>query len=148
MASGTGAKQPRPFDTDSFLIKVDNCASRTMSPFTQDFVAGTLEKIRNHSVLGHVGQRTMITHEGTIRWRFKNNKGQARDVTITNSYLAPNTAVLLSPQHWAHQVKDNFPNKRGTWLATYKDEIEIMWDQRKNTLKLPLDPNETKVGTL
>jgi hypothetical protein len=99
ITSGMGAKRPRLFDTDSFPIKVDNCASRTMSLFTQDFFAGTHKETRNHSVLGHAGQRTMITHEGTIQWKFENAKGQARDFTITNSYLVPNSAVqLLLPQ--------------------------------------------------
>jgi hypothetical protein len=149
MAAGTGTKRPRLFDTDTFPIKVDNCASRTTSPFEKDFVAGTLKRIRGCSVEGYTVQTMMVTREGTVQWMFENNKGKVREVKITNSYLVPNSKVrLLSPQHWAQQVKDHYPTRQGTWNATDNNEIEIQWDQRKNTKEMPVDPNKTDVVTL
>jgi len=38
--------------------------------------------------------------------------------------------------------------KRGTWSGTYDDCIELWWGQRQYKRTVPLDPNETNVGTI
>ena len=55
---------------------------------------------------------------------------------------------ILSPQHWLQTAKDNKPNPRGTWCATYDDKIVMWWNQRKYKQSCPIDPNETNVATI
>ena len=70
-------------------------------------------------------------------------------ITLPNSYYVPGASShILSPQHWSQTAKDNKPNPRGTWCATYDDEIVLWWNQRKYKQSCPIDPNETNVTTI
>ena len=52
-------------------------------------------------------------------------------ITLPNSYYVPGAlSHILSPQHWLQTTKENKPNPRGTWCATYDDEIVLWWNQR------------------
>jgi hypothetical protein len=137
------------FDTDSKPIKIDNCSTRTMSGCRNDFITDTLIQVQNKSVRGYAGTCTPITHQGTIHWRVADDNGTTRDIIIPNSYYVPtSTTRLLSPQHLAQQMKDNYPMKRGTWCATYEDSICLQWNQRTHSITVPLDPNSSNVGTI
>ena len=64
-------------------------------------------------------------------------------ITLPNSYYVPGAlSHILSPQHWLQTAKDNKPDPRGTWCATYDDEIVLWWNQRKYKRSYPIDPNE------
>jgi Reverse transcriptase (RNA-dependent DNA polymerase) len=137
------------FDTDSYQIKIDNCCSRSMTHAMSDFVPGTLKPIKNLSVSGFGGSSTRITHEGTIRWNITDDGGIAREILIPRSLYVPEGRTrLLSPQHMAQQLKDNHPNPRGTWCATYHDSVVLQWNQRTHTKTVSLDPESTNVGTI
>ena len=70
-------------------------------------------------------------------------------IIIPNSiYTKEGTSRLLSPQHWAQVVKDNYPIKRGTWCATYENEIILYWDQRKYKRTIPIDPKQSNVASI
>jgi hypothetical protein len=148
--SGTEGEKPKKvrFDTDSFEIKVDNCCTRSITPYVGDFV-GTVTPVHGHSVRGFNGQSTKITNMGTVRWTINDDDGVARDLVITNTYYVPGApARLLSPQHWAQQAKDCAPLPKGTWCATYDTEIVLQWSQRKYTKTISLDPTAQNVGTM
>jgi hypothetical protein len=100
------------FDTDSIPIKIDNCCTRTMSYSRADFIKGTLVPLQDKSVLGFGASRTQITHMGTIRWKIADNNGVVQTLTIPNSFFVPTGTVrLLSPQHLAQEMDDNFPSQ-------------------------------------
>ncbi len=137
------------FDTDSVPIKVDNCCTRTISFCRDDFIEETLTPVENKVVKSFSGTLTPITHQGTIRWWVTDDDGVSRHIIVPGSYLVPEgTTRLLSPQHWAQQVNDNSPIKRGTWCATYDDEITIQWNQREFQKTIKIDPNTTNVATM
>jgi hypothetical protein len=137
------------FGTDSFAIKVDNCASRTMSFQKSDFIAGTLKKVKDKGVRGFGNTITKITHDGTIKWRIYDDNGMSHDIIIPNSYYVPaGKSRLLSPQHWSQQANDNHPAQNGTWCATYHDSVVCYWDQQKFKITVPIDPGNSNVGTI
>ena len=87
--------------------------------------------------------------EGTVEWQIEDDDGKTHTITIPGTIYSPQAHCrLLSPQHWAQKAKDFKPNPRGTWLGTYHDCIELWWDQCKYKRAVPLDPNETNVGTI
>ena len=137
------------FDTDSVPIKVDNCCTRTISFCREDFLEDTLTPVHNKVVKSFSGTLTPITHEGTIQWWVSDDDGTTRKICVPKSYLVPNgTTRLLSPQHWAQQINDNIPLKRGTWCATYDDEVILHWNQREFQKTIKLDQDKANIATM
>jgi hypothetical protein len=54
------------FDSDSTPIKIDNCATRTMSNELSDFDEGTMREVEDLEVHGYGGHVMPITQIGTI----------------------------------------------------------------------------------
>jgi hypothetical protein len=99
------------WDTDSYPIKVDNCCTKSMSFDIRDFDPQSLREVHNHRISGTVmGSGTHIQKQGTIVWNILDDQGIPREIRIPNSFYAPGTASrLLSPQHWAQELDDNYP---------------------------------------
>jgi hypothetical protein len=103
------------FDTVSFPICVDNCATRSMRFSKNYFEKGSLHP--SSLMVKGFGQdiRSQVTHKGTTIWQIFDDVGTAHTIRLPDSLLIPiSTDRLLSPQHWAQQAKDNYPMKRGT----------------------------------
>lgn len=66
--------------TDAFNIKVDNCASRSMSFNVSDFVSGSLVPLSDKGVRGFGNTVTPITHMGTISWSIYDDDGRSHDI--------------------------------------------------------------------
>jgi hypothetical protein len=108
------------FDTDSVPIRVDNCATDSISNNRQDF-EGPVTPVRGR-VKGISGYSNPGIQRGTIAWNIEDDNGRVHRLCLPISYYVPDsTSRILSPQHWAQQVKDNKPMPRGTWCATYED---------------------------
>ena len=72
---------------------------------------------------------------------------------MSHKILLPNSLYsteapfrLLSPQHWSQIAKDDLPQPKGTWCATYDDSMVLEWQQQKYFWTVPLDPG-TNVAT-
>ena len=142
-----GGKTAR-FDTDSVPIRVDNCASRCLSSNIDDFIDAP-RKIHHRVVKGIGSNRIRDIYEATMQLRIEDDQGIEHDIIIPNAYYVPDARCrLLSPQHWSQEAKDNRPSRDGTWCATYSDRIVLYWKQRKYQRTIPLDPDETNVGTI
>ena len=118
MANDTKDTRAQPlaarFDSDSFIIGVDNHASKCMSNRRQHFV-GPIQPLTNQRVQG-VGGLLQVKGKGTIRWRIKDDDGKIRNVLIRGALYIPDLPIcLLFPQHWSQQANDNLPQKNGTW---------------------------------
>jgi Reverse transcriptase (RNA-dependent DNA polymerase)/GAG-pre-integrase domain len=136
------------FDTDSVPIKVDNCCTRTMSPYITDFV-GVMTPVSGKYVQGISGTSSAILNQGTIRWKITDDDGATRTILIPNSYHVPMVRTrLLSPQHWAQQSKDDKPKQKGTWCATYAENVVLHWNQGKYQKTIKLDKNGSNVATM
>ena len=144
---GSGRKIAK-FDTDSYPIKVDNCATRSISPHIKDFVDVPV-KCRRYPGLKGINGNISEIYRGTIRWYIPDDTGKVHEITLPDSFYIPKArSRLLSPQHWAQIARDHRPRRRGTWSGTYDDAIELYWQQRKYTLTVPLDPESTNTGTI
>ena len=105
--------------------------------------------MQNYRVKGYSGKPVQITHKGTIQWEILDDSGKRQTIKIPESYYVPNSNTrLLSPQHFSQQSNDNFPSKRGTWCATYDDEIVLQWQQRSITKTCKLEKGSSNVGTM
>jgi hypothetical protein len=99
------------YDSDSFIIAVNNCSSCCITNSMLDFV-GKPKRI-NLLVRG-IGGHAAATYVGTVRWSFEDCNGKIHSFLISNTYYnADSPYRLLSPQHWAREQK----NGRGTWYG-------------------------------
>ena len=73
------------FDSDSYLLALDNCASKCMSFDENDFVPGTLIDVME-DVQG-IGRIT-AHKQGTLKWSFEDDDGVVDTFLIPESYLA------------------------------------------------------------
>jgi GAG-pre-integrase domain len=137
------------FEIDSVPIKVDNCCTQTITGYMSDFIPGTVKPVSGKQVRGFGQTTNKITHKGTIRWSGYDDIGKHHDIIVTNSYYVPDCAIrLLSPQHWAQERNDNYPNEDGTYCTTYKDCVELYWNQRKTVKTMEIDANHNNVATM
>ena len=135
--SARAQREDHGYDSDSFWIDVDNCCSRCLS----DFVTPPTRV--NVSVRG-IGGSVSANLMGTVKWSIEDDDGVVHSFLLHNMYYnADSPYRLLSPQHMAQVLKDDFPKRRGTWCGTFGDAIELYWDQRKykRTIRLSLSSN-------
>ena len=136
-----------PFDTDSGLLRIDNCATRSISPYTEDFI-GKLTPLPNRKVQG-IGGKVGRLMSGTIKWDIEDDEGVVHSIRIPNSiYLPQAPSRLLSPQHWAQEARDNVPVKNGTWCATYGTQVVLYWGQQQFKRTIALDKEGSNVASI
>ena len=127
-----------PFNSDSVIIHVDNCASRCITNSLGDFVRPPQKVVGR--VKGMGGDKVAVSAIGTIRWTFDDDNGRTHTFLIPGTlYIPESPARLLSPQHWAQERKDDTPVKDGTWQATFADHVLLVWGQRTYSRKIPFD---------
>jgi hypothetical protein len=84
--SRTGGLRTR-FDTDSIAIKVDNCASASMSPHIEDFIDAPI-RCKNVRIKGFTATSSEV-YKGTIQWVIEDDRGQTHKIVLPNSYYVP-----------------------------------------------------------
>ena len=141
--SKSSAYLPVPFDSDSFLIMIDNGASKCMTNNLAHFVGSP--KIVDKQVKG-LGNGH-ISKQGTILWTWEDDSGNIHKHYINNAlYCKELPLCLLSPQHLAREVDDNYPKKNGTWLAANDNHMILYWGQQQFHSTIPLSPNISGVA--
>lgn len=140
------------FDSDSVPIRIDNCCSRTLSFCKNDFDLTTFKEIPSDQkvvIKGFGNTLTTITHSGTISWHITDDNGVQQNIRIPNSFYVPSSQVrLLSPQHWAQEVRDHAPNPQGTWCATHHDRVILYWNQGKSIKTIKLDTTKSNTAIM
>ena len=117
------------FDTDSIKVAIDTGASRSISSKVTDFEGDITPT--NQTIDG-IANGLSATGKGTIVWNIQDDQGRVHHIRIPNSLYVPASPIrILSPQHWAQEVYDKSPRRRGTWCATYEDGCELFWQQNK-----------------
>jgi hypothetical protein len=82
-------------------------------------------------------------------WKILDDTGTPRHIRVPNSYFIPGTvSKLLSPQHWAQEMRDNHPKMHGTRCITTSDAITVLWDQLQYVKTIPLDPSGNNVADM
>jgi hypothetical protein len=115
------------FDSDSFTIHVDNCASRCMTNCINHFISPPNQPAFNTKVKGIKSNTSLeVKGEGTIKWRIADDDGRVHSHIIHNALYVPDIpAYLLSPQHWAQSANDTFPNSNGTTCITTRNAVVL-----------------------
>ena len=146
VAKDKGRAQITRFDSDSKMIRVDNCASYCISNDKADFIT-ELKPIRRK--LKGLGGTLAGIQTGTIRWRVQDDLGAIHEIELPNSLYVPESpSKLLSPQHWAQTAKDHRPLQHGTWCATYHDRVVLHWNQRTAQRTIALNQGSSNVAAL
>jgi hypothetical protein len=126
------------FDSDSFVMAVDNCCTKCVTNCMADFV-GPTESV-NTRITG-VGGIIPATVKGTVHWTIEPDRGMPRTFVIKDVLYNKDVPYrLFSPQHVAELEQDDYPKPDGTWCATYKDRVVLYWNQRQQSRTIPLDP--------
>jgi hypothetical protein len=101
----------------------------------------------NNTIKGIGGSIDGVS-KGTIKWKTTGNSGMHHELILpTSLYVPSSTSCLLSRQHWAYEANDNSPKQRGTWCATYENEVHLFWDQEKYCKRIKLDRMSGNVAT-
>jgi hypothetical protein len=135
------------FDSDSFIIGIDNHASRSISNNIDHF-STALRLPKNGFIQGVGGELLQVKGEGTLVWHIEDDSGRTHKITIKESLHVPKAPIcLLSPQHWSQSADDKNPNPHGTWCADYHDCLVLKWDQEQYQRTIPWD-RRTNVARL
>jgi hypothetical protein len=118
------------YDTDSKTIRIDNCASYSISFDKNDFITPLKPVRQKVKGLGGVldGLQT-----GTIEWMIEDDEGMPYVIKLPGSLYVPNSpSRLLSPQHWAQTTSGDQP-----WCETYHDEVRLLWNGGRKPQSCP-----------
>ena len=131
------------FDTDSVKMAIDNCATRSISPNPHHFEDLSLKYVGRCRGLGDkIGSGPSIAGVGTLVFTIQDDSGQWHVIKIPNSLYIPSAGdILISPQHWSQEAKDNFPRKNGTCYIGGDADLVLYWRQRKFKRTIRLDPS-------
>ena len=119
-----------PLDTDSYPINIYNCYTESITNNLKDFVGKPLPIASR--IVGFTGGQTLAVFRFTLQWDIKDDEGVSQKILLPNSLYSPEAPFcLLFPQHWSQIAKDDLPQPKGTWCATYDDSVVLEWQQRK-----------------
>ena len=122
-AKTTHQETSTKFNTDSYLIGIDNRYTACISCNIDDFV-GLLVKT-NRAIKGFGGTRITNIYKGTLLQHWVDNKDMVHKFVIPNSfYVLSRNICLLSLQHWAREIYDIKP-KEGTGCTTTSTKFQL-----------------------
>ena len=120
-------------------VVIDTGASRISSGFRDDFVPGTLKKLKDpYRLDGIAGSSSSATHEGVVKYEVLGDNGSIVTVKAKGLFLTDLGCRLYSPQYHFKELKEQ--GKSG-------GSVEIFWDKAKlklpgnKSITIPLDNN-------
>jgi hypothetical protein len=107
------------FDSDSYLIRVDNHASRCMA--TAPHLFEDLHLDNDKGQVDGINSGLDIAGQGTFRFNITNDDGKIHAIKVPNSLYVPNLKrCLLLPQHWVQEA-----GYKQTWMENYRDSCVL-----------------------
>ena len=126
------------FDTDSFKISVDNCASRCLANNNAYFEDLRPLSSLDHNHVGGINGGVEVVAMGTFVFDIEDDNGTLHTIKIPNSALVPQLKMcLLSPQHWAQEANDHYPHPRGTRMENDDRCCVLLWNQAQYRKTIP-----------
>ena len=129
-STGDGVKHTSKykFDSDSYMIGIDNHVSRCISNDINHFITALTPTPRSY--LRGIPVDLKVQGEGALVWHIDDYQGRSHRIKIKNCvYVLGLPSCLASPRHWADQVDDHYPRPDGTWCATYAKNCMLQWDR-------------------
>jgi len=97
-ATETGNSEDYSYDTDSYVVLIDNHASRSILHSIHDFQASSM--VPTDATVGGIGGQIKATMIGTIIWTITDDDGRQQSIKIPKSLYTPTGKDrILSPQH-------------------------------------------------
>jgi len=125
------------FDSDSFLIGIDNHSSKCISPKLSDFIHPIKP---SNGVLKGISGKLSVYGTGTVVWKVLDDDGVKHSIQVKDCLYVPEAPMrLLSPQQWSQQMYKSTGNKSGTWYATYSDKCMLHWNSNSLHKTILLD---------
>lgn len=124
------------FDTDSFLIGIDNHSSMSISNKKSDFI-GKISPCEAE-IKSFGGNKLKASGTGTVEWKILDDVNNLHVLRIHDVLYVPQAHVrLLCPQQWAQQVQKRSPSNNGTFSINYSDKLVLYWNDGKSTKTIP-----------
>ena len=116
------------FDSDSFLIYIDNCATVCVTNNVNHFIR-PLTPTSRKCIKGMGDAMITIKAAVMIQWLIQDNKGHVHQLDIPNTMYVPDSPVcLLLPQLWAQEARNEYPNREGTYCKSTASTCTLYWD--------------------
>ena len=130
---------PCHFDSNLFLIGVDNHTTMTISNDKSHFIGPI--RPTNVGVKGSGNNMVKATGKGALKWKIEDDEGKVHIFMIHNALYVPQSSLcILCPQQWAKQANDHYPIHNGTCCIDNADTCELEWNQHKYKCTIPWDP--------
>lgn len=85
--------------------------------------------------------------QGTLIFKLEDNNGIVNTIKLSGSLYVPVLlCLLLVPQHWSEQARDEKPLPDGTCAHFGNNSCKLFWDQRKYCKAIPYN-DHTKMPT-
>ena len=124
------------FDTASFQIGIDNCASYCITNNKSHFISPPTKV--NTKVRTFDG-KCPVQFKGDVVWCIEDDMGRTHHFLIKGVYYMTTIPLcLLSPQHWAQQAQDHKPTPYGTGCDSVDDHATLYWRQKTCTRTVPI----------
>jgi hypothetical protein len=91
--------------------------------------------------VGGISKGLAIKGKGALVFDINDDTGKPHCIKIPISLFLPGLKMcLLSPQHWAQEVGDNYPLPHGTRMENNAHSCVLWWGQGKFLKMIPFDP--------
>ena len=119
------------FSSNSEYVYVDNCANTHISNQRQNFISFTPSRRGSRYKVSTVGGAASPEGEGTVRWSWKDDKGQSHTFNLPNcKYYPDSPACILSPSQLGLSLRDY---DRGTGIDSGIYSSTFYWKGRSST---------------
>ena len=126
------------YDSDSFQIALDNCASTCFTNNMNDFCEKPTKVRQTVTGLG----KAIVEYKGTVLWCILDDQGRKHEFRIPNTHYQPSLPFrLLSPQRIAQVQKDH----EGTGTSTTGSHVELFWGGKRYKRTVPLNDSNIAV---
>ena len=136
-------KHDNKFDSDSYLIGIDNHASASMTNSENDFIdKPTVVDLKIKGIKGHLTTSKI----GTVRWIIQDDNGRNHRFDIPGTYLVPELPIrLLSPQHVAKEMMKTSTMPDNMQCITFADRVLLSWHHGKYSRTILLNQSNVPI---
>ena len=93
-----GDLQPCQFDSNSFLIGIDNHATKMISNDKSHFIGPI--RPTNIGVKGFGNNMVKASGKGTVKWKIEDDEGKVHVITIHNALYIPQSSLCILCPHF------------------------------------------------
>ena len=130
------------YDSDSFIIGIDNHASKCISKYKEHFISftSTSNMAKSPAIKDFKGGLTNIEGVGIVRWWLEDDLGRVTQHDIRDVLYVPQAPYsILSPQHWSQQSSHNHTGASSAWCKTTSTDCQLIWNHGKHVKTVELD---------